>query len=282
MLAELKPMLCKAASFVPEGDTWVLEPKFDGMRWVVYRDETGKVFSYCGRNSTDRTGQARYIEEAVARHVPPDTALDGEIVGPIRQGEAGCAAVGTLLAQGRDWREGEDAPLHYAVFDMTRHDGVDLRSESWDRRRYLLDMLELPKEGCVQATVFGESTPALHEQFVQVGLEGSVAKRKQSRYVNRRSDSWVKIKSTVTAEARVVGFKEGTGGNAGTIGSFELEMLESGARTSCGLRGQMMHAAVNDDPDFWRDAIVEIKCFAVHDNGVPRSPIFVCRREDLE
>jgi hypothetical protein len=79
---------------------------------------------------------------------------------------------------------------------------------------------------------------AQHEQFLALGLEGSVCKRTDSRYFNRRTSAWVKIKPQKTAEAKIVGFKPGKKGTSleGKCGAFKLEMLPDGAKTTvkCG------------------------------------------------
>lgn len=55
------------------------------------------------------------------------------------------------------------------------------------------------------------------------GLEGVVAKRRDSRYsTGRRSDAWVKIKHHATQEVVVGGWKPGTGRRAGGVGSLLL------------------------------------------------------------
>jgi bifunctional non-homologous end joining protein LigD len=55
------------------------------------------------------------------------------------------------------------------------------------------------------------------------GMEGVVAKRRDSRYEpGRRSDCWVKVKHVRRTSAVVVGWKPGEGGRAGRIGSLLL------------------------------------------------------------
>jgi bifunctional non-homologous end joining protein LigD len=55
------------------------------------------------------------------------------------------------------------------------------------------------------------------------GLEGVVAKRRQSRYhPGRRSDEWLKVKHLQTQEVVIGGWKPGTGRREGMIGSLLL------------------------------------------------------------
>ena len=59
------------------------------------------------------------------------------------------------------------------------------------------------------------------------GMEGVVAKRRDSRYEpGRRSDCWVKVKHVRRTSAVVVGWKPGEGGRAGRVGSLLLAVPE--------------------------------------------------------
>ena len=57
----------------------------------------------------------------------------------------------------------------------------------------------------------------------QAGLEGVVAKRRDSTYLpGRRSDDWVKVKHLRRQSAVVIGWKAGEGGRSGQLGSLLL------------------------------------------------------------
>ena len=121
-----------------------------------------------------------------------------------------------------------------------------------------------------------------HEQMLKLGLEGSVCKRTDARYVNSRSNLWVKIKPQATAEAKVMGFKPGTAGSAfdGMVGALELEMLDSGARTRASGFDLATRREITENPDRWLNTVVEIKHHGLSADGVPRHPQFLRRRDD--
>jgi bifunctional non-homologous end joining protein LigD len=59
----------------------------------------------------------------------------------------------------------------------------------------------------------------------QLGLEGVVAKRRDSRYRSgTRSSSWIKIKNQRMQEAVIVGWRPGKGNRSGGVGSLLLAL----------------------------------------------------------
>jgi bifunctional non-homologous end joining protein LigD len=97
-------------------------------------------------------------------------------------------------------RQGTREAFLYA-FDLLELDGRDLRSEPWARRRAALAQLLADAEPGVRlcehiedvdgAVVFG--------QACVMGLEGIVAKRRDSRYRSGRCREWIKIKNPAHA-----------------------------------------------------------------------------------
>src|SRR5260370_24312736 len=74
----LPPMLSKLSDELPPAGEWLYEPKWDGFRALVFRDETGLSLQ-----SRDERMLARYFPELVAAlepMLPERCVLDGEIV----------------------------------------------------------------------------------------------------------------------------------------------------------------------------------------------------------
>ena len=71
-------MLAKLQEQIPEGDGWLYEPKWDGFRAIVFRDESGAQIM-----SRDNKPLNRYfpeLEPVLLESLPADTVLDGEVV----------------------------------------------------------------------------------------------------------------------------------------------------------------------------------------------------------
>src|SRR5687767_14881811 len=70
----LSPMLAKLQESIPDGEGWLYEPKWDGFRAIVYRDDDSVRII-----SRDNKSLDRYFPElvpALMESLPPDTVVD--------------------------------------------------------------------------------------------------------------------------------------------------------------------------------------------------------------
>jgi hypothetical protein len=125
MEAFLKPMLCGKADLVPEGDEWVAEPKFDGWRAVTHVGDQVRMF--CGREGSEYSGKLPYIERVLRTILPPDSVVDGELLGS----EWGDVQGVMTRGNGQPHVPSSAVPaLTYVLFDITRLNGEDLHARS--------------------------------------------------------------------------------------------------------------------------------------------------------
>ncbi len=71
-------MLAKRVDEIPEGSTWIFEPKWDGFRALIFRDGDEIMIQ-----SRDQKSLNRYFPELVEvlkQQLPARCVLDGEIV----------------------------------------------------------------------------------------------------------------------------------------------------------------------------------------------------------
>jgi bifunctional non-homologous end joining protein LigD len=131
------------------------------------------------------------------------------------------------------------------VFDLLHLGDRPLLSEPYDARRALLDDLGLAAERWQVPPAFPGDGQAVLDATRAQGMEGVVAKRRDSRYdPGRRSDCWVKVKHVRRTSAVVVGWKPGDGGRAGRLGSLLLGVhLADGGLTFAGHVGTGFTAA---------------------------------------
>ena len=74
----IEPMLAKVATALPDGDSWLYEPKWDGFRAIVFRDGD-RIYI----QSRDLKPLDRYFTElhdALIAALPDQCVIDGEIV----------------------------------------------------------------------------------------------------------------------------------------------------------------------------------------------------------
>ena len=118
--------------------------------------------------------------------------------------------------------------MRYHAFDLLYLDGYDLRRVSLeDRKRVLSDAL-------VESTIvkFSEDFPdgmQLYAAAQQQNLEGIVAKRRKSCYVEKRSREWLKIKLTQTQECVIGGYTDPRGSRE-HFGSIVLGLYDEKGR----------------------------------------------------
>lgn len=275
----LKPMLAEKAEEVPAGAGWVIEPKLDGWRCIVFKGsgERDGLRLYSGRNGAEYSGQVPYLEDELFARLPIGTAIDGELVAP-----DGFDVVGSVMRSSGAHVPTDARPaLSLIAFDLLMVNGEDIRTMPWGDRRKLLDSAYLEDATHVQRTPWVPASAAAHEVFLGMGLEGSVCKRMDSTYVNRRTRQWVKLKPQQSDEARILGFEPGKGDLAGLVGAFVVELLETGVRTTlkCGTKAR--HIEATEHPERWLNVVIEINHNGKHKRtGVPRHPQFGRRRDD--
>ena len=93
-------------------------------------------------------------------------------------------------------RQGAREAFLYA-FDVLEIDGRDLRNESWALRRDALMQLLTAADSGIRLSEHIEDVhgAVVFRQSCVTGLEGIVAKRRDSRYRSERCREWIKIKN---------------------------------------------------------------------------------------
>lgn len=276
-MLDLQPQLAKAVDVVPHGPDWRHEFKLDGWRAMVHRTAEG-VSLYGGRNGSDYSGQLPYLATAL-EFLPHDTVLDGELVGH----EWG-QVQGVMTGGYPHSPSVHDPALTFVIFDMLRMGGRDMTQMSYLDRHTVLEVFDADhvEVAVAQMCMTQRDANTLLEDALRAGYEGLVSKNIRSRYSSGRSGEWVKIKPQQTAEAKIVGFKPGKAGGkfAGKCGAFELEMLDSGAKTTCKCGTDERHQDATDAPELWLGKVIEILHHGIGKDGVPRHPQFHRLRSD--
>ncbi len=209
---------------------WAFEMKWDGIR-AIARVDGGEV-TLTSRNGKDLT--ATYPEiAALADAVTADSAiLDGEIVafGTHGRPDFGLLQTRMNLSSPRDVKRAAEAvPVRYLVFDALEIDGAPLLDASYDERRSALEgIVEAKSGGVVQvpAAFAGDLEHAVGTSK-ELGLEGVVAKERESRYeTSRRSRAWIKLKHHRTQEVVIGGWRTGNGRRSDSVGSLLMGIPE--------------------------------------------------------
>jgi bifunctional non-homologous end joining protein LigD len=198
----LQPQLATLATAVPPGVDWVVENKFDGYRMLA-RLSGGKA-RLITRNGNDWTAKLKHLAAEVEQLGIAKAWLDGEIV---VLNEAGVPDFNRL----QDAIEGaRNEDIVFYLFDVPYLGDRDLRAVPLQSRRAVLQELLKGHEG--PRIRFSDAFPASPAEVLdaacRIGLEGVILKRADSPYVNRRSDSWLKLKCQRRQEFVVLGFTD--------------------------------------------------------------------------
>ncbi|ASY37036.1 MULTISPECIES: ATP-dependent DNA ligase [unclassified Streptomyces] len=197
--------LARAAPALPSGAGWWFEPKFDGDRCVLWRQETVRLQSRAGRDVT-----VSWPDIATgAMDLPRGTVLDGELV-IYQRGRLDFGAVRSRAsARGRRLQDlVARRPASYAAFDVLMYQDHDVRSLTYEARRaLLLNVLADfgPPLQAVPATDDLDVARAWMMSLRSQGVEGLVAKRGGGPY--RAGRQWVKIRHAETVDGIVTGYQ---------------------------------------------------------------------------
>ena len=208
----------------PQGPGWVYEIKYDGIRCLATKSG-GKV-DLRSRNDLPLDQRFGAVAEALAADPADDVALDGEVV---VFDAGGVSRFGDL---------GSGGALAYVVFDVLHAGGEDLRPlpllERKERLRALLgwgDVLRYSEH------VEGDGAALLADACAR-GLEGLIAKRADSPYVERRSRDWLKLKCSLEQELVIGGFTPPKGAReelgALLVGHYEGDVLRYAGKVGSG------------------------------------------------
>ena len=190
---------------------WLFEIKWDGYRAIAFV-EHGKV-RLLSRNHNDLTAQFPELHD-LAKSVKAKTAvLDGEIVALDEQGRASFS----LMQQRTGFREHgrraaarRDLQVLYYVFDLIYADGYDLHRVSLEKRKQALSKIIESGDSLRYSDHF-DAGIALFEVAKTKGLEGILAKKRNSSYEERRTREWLKIKITQTIDCVIGGYTDPEG-----------------------------------------------------------------------
>jgi bifunctional non-homologous end joining protein LigD len=306
---QLSPMLPTLTERAFSNPNWLFEPKLDGYR-VIATVEEGAV-RLSSRRGLDCTNEYPWLVEALRRQPYRDVIFDGEIVALDADGRPSFQ-----LLQNRN-SEPRPSLLYYA-FDVLYRDGYDLRGVRLEQRKELLESSLIPNERIRIVETFPEDGLGLFEAVRQSGIEGIVAKRRDSRYdPGKRSDSWLKIKATQSDEFVIGGYTVGSGARASTFGSLVVGYYKDGAsrltyvghagsgfddRTLKSVYERLQPLRTDECPfdsevptfGMWRrpgkadgpitwvkpDLVAQVKYTEITSDGILRAPVFLGIRED--
>jgi ATP-dependent DNA ligase len=187
---------------MPDGPGWHFEPKWDGFRGVLENlDGELRLWSRNGRPLL------RYFPElaALGEKLPPNSALDGEIVIE-RDGVLQFDSLQMRLhpAESRINRLAGEIPARFVAFDVLLWEGEDVHVLPFSERRVRVE--QLPFDTSPASADVAVAQRWL-ERLELAGFDGVIAKRLDMPYRPGERDAVAKVKHHRTADCVVVGVR---------------------------------------------------------------------------
>jgi bifunctional non-homologous end joining protein LigD len=230
MPTAIHPMLATSVDEPFDSPDWLFEIKWDGYRAIAFL-ENGKL-RLVSRNQNELTQRYPELKDLPKFVHAKSAILDGEVVALDEQGRASFS----LMQQRTGFRPGgrrgatnADVPVLYYAFDLLYLDGYDWRKVPLEERKQKLASLLDTVDSVRYSDHYENQGKALFEMARAKGLEGILAKKRDSIYQERRSTDWLKIKIRHQLEAVIGGYTEPEGSRA-HFGSIVLGLYDKQGR----------------------------------------------------
>ncbi|HUA20248.1 MAG TPA: DNA ligase D [Bryobacteraceae bacterium] len=301
----ITPMLASLAEHPPSGDAWLYEVKWDGVRALCFI-AAGQLRIFT-RNQ--KRCEQQYPELSVLPHYiqASSAILDGEIAVLDDQGRSSFSLIQPRISVADPntiAHLARSAPVTLFAFDLLYLDGYDLRGVPLEERRRVLESVLTPADHIRLSDRFPVGGKEMLEAARAHGLEGIVAKRRDSKYEGRRSRDWIKIKVTNSDDFVIGGF---THGERDYFSSLVLGLYDHGKLTHAGQAGTGFNEkslqdifakleplivrknpfsgtvkALRDVTWVKPELVAEIKYLEFTPDGLLRAPVFVRLRPDKD
>ena len=198
------PMEAELVDELPAGE-WQYEPKWDGFRGVL--ENLGGGLRLWSRNGRPLLRYFPELEDVGAK-LPPNSALDGEII-IARDGKLEFDQLQMRLhpAESRIKRLAAEIPSDYVAFDLLVWQGDAVHEQPLELRRRELERKAAKDFRLSPAVRDAKQAARWLDRLEQAGLDGVIAKRLGLPYLPGSRDGVVKVKPYKTADCMIVGFR---------------------------------------------------------------------------
>ena len=303
MPAVIKPMLATLVDEPFSDPEWIFETKWDGFRSVCFISK-GKA-RFVSRNQIEMTPQYPELVNIPKQIEAGEAILDGEIVALDEHGMPRFQLLqNKLRIRSGSYAKARKAHIVYFVFDLLYYDGQDLTSCAVIERKALLEKILRP----ASFVKYSDHVVADGEEFFRhiekFRLEGMIAKRAASKYVQKRTADWLKVKTVLRSEVVIGGYTQprGTRSHFGSLvcGLYREKDLQYVAHVGGGFnertlasiyklmqplkneRSPFVNAPKTNEPVQWIKPrlVAEVKFSEWTADERMRQPVFLGLRED--
>ncbi len=221
------PMLSKRIGELPAGESWIFEPKWDGFRALIFRDEDEILIQ-----SRDGKSLNRYFPELIEplqAQLPARCVLDGEIVIATDGGlDFDALQLRIHPAASRVKLLSQTTPASIVFFDLLCEGERDLRKEPFQNRRRELESLLSSAKSPIHLTPATSAAKVAEDWFSRfegAGLDGVMAKPIDGIYEPDKR-LMLKVKHERDCDCVVAGFRWYKKGERTLLGSLLLGLFD--------------------------------------------------------
>jgi ATP-dependent DNA ligase len=220
-------MLAKRVAEIPEGDTWIFEPKWDGFRALIFRDGDEILIQ-----SRDGKSLNRYFPElldTLRAALPKQCVLDGEVVIATEAGlDFDALQLRIHPAASRVKLLSQQTPASMIFFDLLCEGENNLSNEPFQTRRKRLESLlasASPPIHLTPATQNRSIAADWFRRFEGAGLDGVMAKPATGAYEPDKR-VMLKVKHERDCDCVVAGFRWHKDAEGTAVGSLLLGLYD--------------------------------------------------------
>lgn len=227
-------LLVESAPF--DSDEHIYELKLDGIRCVAYLDSSGTEL----RNKRNKSLNAIYPElSSIHSRTNKRCILDGELV-VLSDGKPDFYELQRRSLMTDSFRIGLSAkqkPVYFVAFDVLYEGERQITELSLLERKTFLNDIIKENESIAISRFIHHRGIEFYNLAVEKGLEGVVAKRKNSLYhMGTRTKNWVKFKKFQDSEFVICGFSPDEKGlKSIVLGAFNNGKLVYQGHVSLGI-----------------------------------------------
>lgn len=237
------PMLATLVDEPFSNPDWIFETKWDGFRSVCFL-QNGNV-RLVSRNQIEMTPQYPELAGLAKQFKAKQAIIDGEIVALDEHGMPRFQLLQPRVGRksGLEALRGKGTIVYFA-FDLLYCDGYDLTPFGLVERKAMLQKILRPA-GFVKYSDHVEGQGELFfKEIEKFRLEGMIAKRAASPYLQKRSADWLKVKTVQRSEVVIGGYTQPRGSRshfgALVVGLYRDRDLHYVAHTGGGFNQQTL------------------------------------------
>lgn len=239
---------------------YVIEPKMDGISVTVATNENGEIDQIISRSGQIKTTKG--FNAFLGRKLGlKNSIFAGELITP-------------------------KAELH--VFDVVKLLGNDVASYDNEKRRQMLERMDIWKDRLVLVPRYSDHFVERFEKIIEAGGEGVVVKKvgAGTTYAGgTRNPEWLKYKKMLTVDYVIMGYDISASTKyKGQIKAIKIGIYKNGALKQVGKVGSMKE---KDRLFFSKEGssligkVIEVGGYEVFPSGAMRHPYFIRMRPDL-